>query len=607
MLENIKSPKDLKQLNNEQLVMLCSEIREKLISTVSENGGHLASNLGIVELTVAVHTVFDSPNDSILFDVGHQSYVHKLLTGRYDSFNTIRKENGLSGFMSPSESEHDAFISGHSSNSISAACGIAKANALMGNSNYVIPIVGDGAMTGGMTFEALNNSGRSKEKLIIILNDNKMSISKNVGSLARHLTAIRTGRRYIHAKENLRSLVNRIPLVGNKINKILIRFKQLLKGALYNCNYFESLGYYYLGPIDGNNISAMIRALRSAKDISKPVIVHAITVKGNGYTPAEKNPTSYHGVSHFDLDIGYSANEDCYSNVFGEKLCELAETDDKICAITAAMTEGTGLVKFKEKYKSRFFDVGIAEQHAITYAAGLSSKGYKPVFAVYSSFLQRGYDQLVHDVAICDYNVTFAIDRAGIVGADGVTHQGIFDVAFLNTIPNIRVYSPSDYAELKYYLELAINENGACAVRYPRGNEDYSPEWANDSFADYSMHIGADNKSIAITYGGLFSNVARAADIGNFSVCKLNRIKPIPSGLIHQLAKFDKIIFFEEGIKSGGVAELIGSELIQAGFKGCYSIFAIDEFVPHCEVKSAYKRYGFDVDSILKIMNGDKK
>ena len=344
--------------------------------------------------------------------------------------------------------------------------------------------------------------------------------------------------------------------------------------------------------------------MRSAKDISRPVIVHAITVKGNGYTPAEKNPTSYHGVSHFDIDAGYCANTDCYSNVFGDVLCELARNDSKICAITAAMTEGTGLTRFRGEFKSRFFDVGIAEQHAVTYAAGLASKGYKPVFAVYSSFLQRGYDQIIHDVAICDYNVTFAIDRAGIVGADGVTHQGIFDVAFLNTIPTIRVYSPSNYAELKFYLEKAVNEKGACAVRYPRGNEGYLPEWTNDSYADYSLHIGEDNVSVAVTYGNLFSNVASAADKSDFSVCKINRIKPLPSGLIHQLLKFEKIVFFEEGIKNGGVAELIGNELLEAGYKGNYTIKAIQEFVPHCEVPSAYKRYGFDVDSIMKAMKG---
>ncbi len=607
MLESIKSPKDLKQLNKEQLTSLCAEIRDKLISTVSANGGHLASNLGIVELTVAVHTVFDSPNDSILFDVGHQCYVHKLLTGRYEKFDTIRKENGLSGFMSPSESEHDAFVSGHSSNSVSAACGIAKANALSGNDNYVVPIVGDGAMTGGMIFEALNNSGRNKEKLIVILNDNKMSISKNVGSLTRHLTAIRTGRRYIHAKANLRSALQKIPFVGNGINKFLFGVKQLLKGALYNCNYFESLGYYYLGPIDGNNIQAVIRALRSAKDISRPVVVHVNTVKGFGYTPAEKNPTSYHGVSHFDVDAGYSANSDCYSNVFGEALCKLARKDDKICAITAAMTEGTGLTKFRDEFKSRFFDVGIAEQHAVTYAAGLASKGYKPVFAVYSSFLQRGYDQLVHDVAICDYNVTFAIDRAGIVGSDGVTHQGIFDVAFLNTIPNIRVYSPSGYDELKFYLERALNEKGACAVRYSRGNEGYRPDWSSDSFADYSLHIGEDNATVAVTYGNLFCNVAKAADKGGFSVCKINRIKPLPNGIIHQLMKFNKVVFFEEGIRQGGLADIIGSKLIESGYKGQYMVKAVEEFVAHCEVSSAYKKYGFDVDSILDTMNGDKR
>ena len=607
LLENIHCPNDVKKLNNEELAELCSEIRSKLISTVSENGGHLASNLGIVELTVAIHKVFDSPNDSILFDVGHQCYVHKMLTGRYDDFDTIRKENGLSGFMFPPESEHDAFVSGHSSNSISAACGIAKANALLGNSNYVVPVVGDGAMTGGMTFEALNNSGRNRERLIIILNDNKMSISKNVGSLARHLTAIRTGRKYIHAKETLRNSVKKIPLIGNSVNGFLFKIKQAMKGALYNCNYFESLGYYYLGPIDGNNIQAVVRALRSAKDISRPVIVHAITVKGYGYTPAEKNPTSYHGVSHFDIDTGYCANSDCFSNVFGDALCNLARSDDKICAITAAMTEGTGLTSFRNEFKTRFYDVGIAEQHAVTYAAGLASKGFKPVFAVYSSFLQRGYDQLLHDVAICNYNVTFAVDRAGLVGSDGVTHQGIFDVAFFNTIPNISVYSPSYYNELRYYLERAVNTDGASAVRYPRGHEGYCPEWIPEGFSDYVLHIGADNTAVAVTYGKLFCNVAEASDKNGFSVCKINRVKPVPKGLIAQLSKFSRIVFFEEGIKNGGLAQIIGDMLIESGYKGSYTVRAINDFVPHSEVESAYKKFGFDIESIANTMNGEKQ
>ena len=607
-LENIHSPKDLKKLNIEQLNILCAEIREKLIETVSQNGGHLSSNLGVVELTVAVHYVFNSPNDSVLFDVGHQCYVHKLLTGRNDTFSTIRQKGGLSGFMLPTESKYDPFVSGHSSNSVSAAFGIACANTLEGNGNYTVSIVGDGAMTGGMIFEAFNNSGRRKDRMIVILNDNQMSISKNVGSLARHLSNMRIGKKYLKTKENVRSLFDKIPIVGGSVNKLLIKFKQMIKSALYNSNYFESLGYHYLGPINGNDIGEVIKGLEAAKSLNRPIVLHAITTKGIGYLPAEQNPTSYHGVSHFDVNTGLVAHKDSFSFEFGQALCDLAERDDKICAITAAMTEGTGLIDFKEKYEKRFFDVGIAEQHAITFCSGLASKGYKPVFAVYSSFLQRGYDQLVHDVSVCNYNVTLAVDRAGIVGEDGVTHQGIFDVAFLNTVPNFALTSPCYFDELKFCLDKAVNTVGPMCVRYPRGVEGYRPDWysAECFDNDYVLHSDGDQNILIMTYGRLFSNVAEVSEKIGCSVCKINTIKPIPSQLIADVLKFDKIVFYEEGIKNGGVAELFGNMLMESGYKGLYRVRAIDDFVPHETVTEAFEELGFSVDGMIDyVMNGD--
>jgi len=605
--ENIRSPKDLKKLNIEQLNILCAEIRENLIETVSKNGGHLASNLGVVELTVAVHYVFDSPSDSVLFDVGHQCYVHKLLTGRSDSFSTIRQKGGLSGFMYPPESEHDAFVSGHSSNSVSAAFGIACANTLDGNGNYTVSIVGDGAMTGGMIFEAFNNSGRRKDRMIVVLNDNQMSISKNVGSLARHLSNMRIGKKYLKTKENIRNLFDKIPVVGGPVNKLLIKFKRMIKSSLYNSNYFESLGYHYLGPINGNDIGEVIKGLEAAKSLHRPIVLHTITTKGMGYLPAQQNPTSYHGVSHFDLNTGLIATKDSFSFAFGEALCELAEEDDNICAITAAMTEGTGLLSFKEKFEKRFFDVGIAEQHAVTFCAGLASKGYKPVFAVYSSFLQRAYDQLIHDVSVCNYNVTIAVDRAGIVGDDGVTHQGIFDVAFLNTVPNFAVTSPCYFDELKYCLDNAVNTEGPMCVRYPRGVEGYRPNWySDDCFGKNYALQSNDSDILLITYGKLFSNVSQAAEKTGCSVCKINFIKPLPTQLITDTLNFNKIIFYEEGIRTGGVAELFGNMLMEAGYKGDYRVKAIDGFVPHETVEQAYDELGFSVEKIIEyVTNGD--
>lgn len=604
-LEKIHGPQDVKKLNMDQLKVLSGEIRERLIQTISKNGGHLASNLGIVELTIGLHYVFDSPEDSIIFDVGHQSYVHKLLTGRADRFDTIRKENGLSGFMNPRESVHDPVITGHSSTAISAACGIAEANRLAGNEHYSIAVVGDGAFTGGMTFEALNNSGQGKDRLIVILNDNKMSISENVGSLAHHLSKIRIGPHYIAFKRYLTHFTGKIPLVGKPCVKIFSKFKSTLKNVIYSTNYFESMGYYYYGPIDGNSIEDVIRVLEAAKHTTRPVLVHAFTVKGKGFVFAEKSPTSYHGVSSFDSEVGISLSEDSFSYEFGKTLCDLAARDKDIYAVTAAMAEGTGLSEFRCRYPERFSDVGIAEQHAVTYCCGLASKGLRPVFAVYSSFLQRGYDQLIHDAAIANYDLTLCIDRAGIVGEDGVTHQGVFDVAFLNTVPDVTVYAPSYYQELSDMLKKAMYEKGVSAVRYPRGKEPAKPDWYERTDRDYVMHRKSES-TVVVTYGRLFGNVAQACDAAGVSVCKLNRIKPIPPACIEELMSFDTVLFYEEGIRAGGVAEAVGAQLMEKHFRGNYRIFAIENgFIPHMTTESAFSKLGFDAESILKTISGD--
>lgn len=602
-LENIKSPIDVKKLNTSELNVLCSEIRQQLIDTVSKNGGHLASNLGIVELTVGLHYVFNSPDDSIVFDVGHQSYVHKMLTGRLDNFSTIRKEDGLSGFMNPLESEHDPAITGHSSNSISIASGIADANILLGNKNYSIAVVGDGALTGGMTFEALNSSGQGKDRLIVILNDNKMSISKNVGSLSKHLLRIRIGERYIRLKGKIRTGFNKIPLIGKPIEAFVGNVKTAFKNALLKSNYFESLGYYYLGPIDGNNVEDVIMALNSAKTITRPVLIHACTVKGKGFAFAEKSPTSYHGVSSFDSDLGFEASGNSFSSEMGKELVNIATANDKVCAVTAAMTEGTGLVEFKKALKNRFFDVGIAEEHAITFCCGLASKGLRPVFAVYSSFLQRGYDQLIHDAAITSQNLTLCVDRAGIVGEDGVTHQGLFDVAFLNTIPNVKVYSPAYFDELKAMLNSAVAEDGVSVVRYPRGKESAKPDNYTYNGEEYSVYGSSDN--IVVTYGRLFTNVYNAAMKANAACCKINVIKPMPNSLISDLMKYKNIYVVEEGIKSGGLGEHIGFKLMEAGYKGKFNLRAVnDEFIAHMSTESAFKKLGFDEESIVDFIKG---
>ncbi len=600
VLSSIKSPNDIKKLNKSELNLLCEEMRDCIIDTVSKNGGHLASNLGAVELTIALHRAFSSPEDAILFDVGHQCYPHKLITGRFDRFHTLRTEGGLSGFMRPDESEHDPFVTGHSSNSISAAYGIYKAKQLKGESGTAVAVIGDGAMTGGMAYEALNNAGHGKSNFIVVLNDNKMSISKNVGAIARSLTNMRNKPKYHSFKNNLSRFLLGIPFIGDGLNNLVYKMKEALKSLIYKNNFFGILGFNYLGPVDGHDIEAMESLFKVAKSYTRPSFVHIITTKGKGYAFAEESPHNYHGVSPFDIDSGMQNGEKLnFSKVAGNSLCVLAEKDSKICAITAAMTEGTGLSEFAEKYKNRFFDVGIAEQHAVTFAAGLAKGGMKPYFLVYSSFLQRGFDQIIHDVAIGGFPIRILVDRAGIVGEDGESHQGVFDVSYLTLIPNIEIYSPSSYDELEFLIEQSVSWDKPCAIRYPRGCEKECI--AVDYTGDYSVVEGSYKKCI-VTYGRLFSEACEAKkELEDISIIKLNKIYPLGNELINTLLKYEKIEVFEETTLRGGIGEHIAGRLLEQGYKGNFNINAVkNKFVPAARVADAIRNNGLDSEAMIK-------
>ncbi len=603
-LGRVNSPKELKELNEKELGLLCEEIRDMLINTVSKNGGHLASNLGVVELTVALHRIFNSPEDSFIFDVGHQCYVHKLLTGRYEQFSTIRKENGISGFMRPDESAHDPFITGHASNSLAAAYGICKANELSGKKGTAVAIIGDGAMTGGLAFEALNNIGGSDNKMIVILNDNKMSISGNVGSFSKHLKKIRLKPAYYRFKRGTQFFLKHLPVIGIPVYKFISTVKKAVIRHIFQNNIFETMGFKYIGPVDGHNIEKLETAMKIALSQNKPCLIHAVTVKGKGYSFAEAEPDSYHGVSAFDTHDGLvMKNSKNFSSVSGDILCELAKQDSRVCAITAAMTTGTGLEEFSKRFSDRFFDVGIAEEYATTFASGLAAAGMRPYFAVYSSFLQRAYDQIIHDTAIAGLPVCFLVDRAGIVGDDGETHQGVFDAAFLTTVPGITVYSPASYSELEECVKNSLNANGPIAIRYPRGKEKIA---FNASAEEFTVFSGGGKVAI-VSYGIVAANVYTASEqlkeqgIANDFI-KLNKIYPISDTLCTKLSEYEKVFFFEEGILKGGISEHIVSK---AKLKN-YSITAIcDKFVPAMSIDSAHKKFGLDTDSIVKQVAGE--
>lgn len=589
LLEQIHSPADVKKLEEEDLSVLCDEIRQTVIETVSATGGHLASNLGVVELTVALARAFDFPNDSVVWDVGHQSYPYKLLTDRYREFSTIRQENGLSGFPDRGESSYDRFTTGHSSTSISSALGLSEANFLQGKNDFVVAVIGDGALSGGLAYEGLNNAGRLHRNLIVILNDNNMSISRNVGSMARYLTYIRTKPGYIKIKNNVDSSLQKLPIIGGLIGGILRHGKEAIKKLFYNSTIFEDFGFSYYGPFDGHNIKELTETLESAKLIQKPVLLHVRTYKGKGYHYAEQDPCMYHGLSGFDVDTGDMGEKtQTFSDVFGETMCELAKENPKLCAITAAMKDGTGLSQFKELFRNRFYDVGIAEEHAVTFAGGLAAGGMLPVFAVYSSFLQRAYDQLIHDVSLQGSKVILAIDRAGIVGEDGKTHQGVFDVPLLHSIPNITVYSPSSFQELRLQMTYLVKQaEGMCAIRYPRGRELPLPEWHHPTIDSFTVYGDEKAELCIVTYGRLFSFAAEAYQALKQSgvsvkLLKLNRIIPLDPAAVLQAGLSKKIFFFEEASRHGAVGEEFSCELLKIGFQGSYFLQAIDQpFLPH--------------------------
>lgn len=609
ILDQIRSPQDIKKLSLYQLKQLCDEIRSFLIGSVSKTGGHLASNLGVVELTVALHKVFDCPDDKIVWDVGHQSYVHKLLTGRKDQFDGLRKENGIAGFPRHSESEYDAFIGGHASNSIAAAYGIAKANTLQGNNHHVVAVIGDGALTGGLAYEGINNAGRSKDNLIVILNHNDMSISKNVGAFARYLATIRSKPSYLRAKRNMEMALDKIPVIGKPFKNTLKASKSAVKNVLYHSNLFEDFGFNYYGPIDGHNLEELTDILKAAKSIKGAAFIQVETTKGKGYQYAEENPGAFHGVPSFDVVTGNPdiAHSNSFSSVAGKTLTALADADERICAITAAMKYGTGLQYFCSAHRDRFFDVGIAEEFGVTFAAGLASNGMIPVFAVYSTFLQRSYDQIIHDAAIERQHIILAIDRAGVVGDDGETHQGIYDVAFLSTIPGVSILSASSYHELRWMLKKAVYDyDGIVAVRYPRGAQPNDADDTTVAPALFQYHFSGDPSSVLlVTYGRTIHAVTKAAErlirLGvGVSILKLNQIHPIPEEAVKNALGHSDIFFFEEGIKSGSVAEQLLSKLKESGYQGAYHITAVDDcFVQQATVDQALKHLKLDEDSIV--------
>ncbi len=606
ILKTIRHPSDIKDLDYATIANLGDEIRSCLIHNVSSTGGHLASNLGVVELTMAIHRIFDSPKDQILFDVGHQCYVHKLLTGRYEQFSSLRQEDGLSGFPSPQESAHDPLKTGHSSTAISSAVGFIKAHQLNGEEDrYVIAVVGDGAMTGGLSYEGLNNGGKVQGNLIVILNDNEMSISKNVGSFSDYLSKIRSRQSYFKFKDFLTRITSGTPLIGKSIYRFFQKIKQAMKSVFYQGNIFENMGFVYLGPIDGHNQKTLERVMQRAKNLKRPCLIHVKTVKGKGYTFAESQPADFHGLGSFDVVTGErgSGKKEDFSSVFGEELCNLAEKDDKICAITAAMASGCGLSEFAKRYPERFFDVGIAEQHALTFAGGLARNGMKPLFAVYSSFLQRGYDQVIHDIALQGCAMTLCIDRAGIVGEDGETHQGLFDIPMLLPIPNVQIYSPTSYVDLRVQLKKCLVQSENISVmRYPRGCEEGVTLPFKNPDADWEQ-LGSSKELCIVSYGRQVVSCLKAIRLAkkNVTFLKLNRIFPIEDNVINELTSFKRVLFVEECYQDGGIGAYLGNRLINAKYPGIYRNIGIhNNFLKSGKVDDLLKECALDSESIAK-------
>ena len=590
LLEQVASPDDVKKIPENQLEELCAEIRAFLIESVSHTGGHLSSNLGTIELTVALHRVLHTPQDKILFDVGHQCYTHKILTGRWKQFGTLRTIDGISGFPSPKESEHDAFIAGHGNTAISTAIGMARAKKLKGEPGKVVAIVGDGAFTGGMVYEGMNNID-TLNNLVVILNDNKMSISKNVGNMARYLTALRTNPRYFKAKEDVEDFLDSVPLVGQPIKRGVQETKQLLRRYIYNSTMFEEMGFQYVGPLDGHDVLGLASTFSNLQKQTAPLFIHVVTVKGKGFKPAEENPGEFHGVSAFDPehvldpDIAPSAS---FSTEFGQQLVELGKTHENLCAITAAMKYGTGLQFFYREFPKRFFDVGMAEQHAVTFAAGLASQGMLPVVGIYSTFLQRSYDQLIHDVKLMELPVILAVDRAGLVPGDGETHQGIHDVPFLSEI-GIPTVCPCNYAELRYWLQKLVEDwSGPRAIRYARGAEPAALAELGCTGQEFDRLLQQKGAQVAlVSYGTLTEEVLKAEKILEqkgiaCDVYKLTKLYPLPEGFANELAAHSCILFAEDSIRRGGVGSYLAEDLLEIGWQGKYLYRAVNRnCLPH--------------------------
>ncbi len=616
ILPLIDNPSHIKGLTDEQLDQLSRELREFLISSVSKTGGHLASNLGVIELTIALHLVFNTPYDKIIWDVGHQSYVHKILTGRKDKFDTLRQLNGISGFPKVNESTHDCFDTGHSSTSVSAALGMARARDLRNEKNSVVAIIGDGALTGGMAFEALNDAGRSPNDLIVVLNDNEMSIDKNVGGLSSCLNRIRTQPIYFKVKRDLDLLLKKIPAIGPKVTKTIDKARGTIKYMMLPGMFFEELGFKYIGPVDGHDIGELRKVLAKAKALGGPVLIHTLTQKGKGYSSAEKNPPIGHGISPFDVETGElkkSVSVEDYSTVFGKELADIARHDESVVALTAAMPHGTGLQNFALEFPGRFFDVGIAEQHAVTIAAGLASEGFKPVVAIYSSFLQRAYDQIVHDVCTQNLPVVFAIDRAGIVGNDGETHQGLFDLSYLTHIPNMLVMAPKDFNEFRDMLRFCVEHNGPIAIRYPRGSAKDIPVEKVQPIELGRAELLQQGEDITITACGKMVRVALkvAKELMKFGisaeVINARFIKPLDTKVILASAeKTKKVVTMEDNVISGGFGSAVLQVIAQSDIEGVkVKMFGYpDEFVRHGNTDQIHRLYGLDYQSIAcEILN----
>ena len=614
LLDKINSPADVKKLSDEQLKQLAAEIRQLLIKVISHTGGHLAPNLGVVELTLALHKVFTTPQDKLVFDVGHQAYIHKIITGRREQFPTLRQYGGLSGFPKRCESEHDAFGTGHSSTSISAALGMAAARDLQGEDYNVVAIIGDGSMTGGMAFEALNNAGTLHKKMVVVLNDNEMSISKNVGAMSDYLYHLRTGETYNKIKNDIEGWLKNMEF-GTDVLKAIRRLKGSVKYLMVPTSIFEELGFTYLGPVDGHDIHGLIEVLQAAKKIDGPVMVHVLTKKGKGYKPAEESPNKFHGTGPFEIATGKKITNPAapisYTEVFGKTITELADSDKKIVGLTAAMPDGTGLNIFAQAHPDRFFDVGIAEQHAVTAAAGMAAAGMKPVTAIYSTFMQRAYDSILHDICMQKLHVTMCLDRAGLVGDDGYTHHGVFDYAYLRSIPNMTIMAPKDENELRHMLKTALSFNGPISVRYPRG----SGVGVDITEPMHELPIGKaevlrEGKELCFwAIGSMVQSAVQAADQLkeqgiDAGVVNMRFAKPLDKKLLIEHAKrYGKIVTLEEGVLAGGVGSEVLEILDDAGLLQQCAVLRLgipDEFVTHGDKKLLFRDLGLDTDAIVQ-------